>query len=245
VGPTERETEDNPLAWFDTKASRLELEILADLLRDVESPRMLEIGAGRGRLVHRLAGRGGTVVALEPREDYVREALARGTGGLDVQWLIGDGHALPFKDGSFSTVLLIRVLHLSTDPTQLLGEIRRVLRREGVLIASYYPEPSWRTLQHEFWKSVRKQRSSPQLKSRVPGREERPGSLGRKRTDRSARAIEHLLYDAGFRIEVRLGAGLEELTGWKLLPDRFVRGLRRAMPDAPGYPCYIGKFRAV
>ena len=241
-----RETQDNPLAWIDSRASRLEIEILDGLLRDVEGPRILEVGAGRGRLIPRLARQGRTVVAVEPREEYVREARTRGALYRDVHWCVADGHALPFADASFTAVVLIRVLHLSADPFALLCEVRRVLCRDGVLIASFYPEPSWRTFDHGLWNAMRRpsSRASRSPTVRTEDRQMSP-PRGRPRSDRSAAAIEGFVHDAGFRQEVRLGAGLEELTGWKLLPDGFIRGLRRAMPEAPIYPCWIAKFRSV
>ena len=45
-----------------------------------------------------------------------------------------DGDRLPFEDGSFDTVLSIQVLEHTPKPRQLVAEMARVLKKDGVLI---------------------------------------------------------------------------------------------------------------
>src|SRR5215475_5807754 len=47
-----------------------------------------------------------------------------------------DGHRLPFADESFDTVLNIQVLEHTPHPFQLVAEMARVLKKNGVLILS-------------------------------------------------------------------------------------------------------------
>ncbi len=47
-----------------------------------------------------------------------------------------DGRTLPFPDASFDTVLSIQVLEHTPHPQRLLGEMARVLKRDGILMLS-------------------------------------------------------------------------------------------------------------
>lgn len=45
-----------------------------------------------------------------------------------------DGTRLPFADGSFDTVLSVQVLEHTPEPSELIREMARVLKRDGILI---------------------------------------------------------------------------------------------------------------
>jgi SAM-dependent methyltransferase len=49
--------------------------------------------------------------------------------------LVADAHAMPFKDGSFDAVAIQAVLEHVLDPRQVVAEIRRVLRDDGLVYA--------------------------------------------------------------------------------------------------------------
>jgi len=49
---------------------------------------------------------------------------------------LGDGHALPFRDGSFDFALMIAVLEHIQYPLVLMSEVKRVLRPGGTLIGT-------------------------------------------------------------------------------------------------------------
>lgn len=50
--------------------------------------------------------------------------------------VLADARALPFKDDSFDSALLLQVLEYIDDPQKVLSEISRILRRNGILILS-------------------------------------------------------------------------------------------------------------
>ncbi|AWN23724.1 methyltransferase [Deinococcus irradiatisoli] len=85
---------------------------------------VLDIGAGNGALLTLLRERGaaGRLVGLDPR------------AGPDVQ--LGRAEALPFPDGHFGAVFMVRSLLHSADPGRALAEARRVLRPDGTLIVA-------------------------------------------------------------------------------------------------------------
>jgi SAM-dependent methyltransferase len=91
--------------------------------------RVLDLGAGTGKLTRMLAPFGPRLVALEPiaamRERFV-EVLP------DVPLAAGLAEALPFKDGSFGGVICAQAFHWF-DGDRALPEIHRVLRPGGRL----------------------------------------------------------------------------------------------------------------
>jgi SAM-dependent methyltransferase/uncharacterized membrane protein YbhN (UPF0104 family) len=92
--------------------------------------RGLDVGCGHGAHAVELGRRGYRVIGAEPSRSVWR---ARDAGATVVA---GSGADLPFRDGAFDFVYVIGVLHhLREDTrTRALGEIRRVLRRGGLLL---------------------------------------------------------------------------------------------------------------
>ena len=94
---------------------------------------VLDVGCNSGAFLRRLAEgkRGITAKGVDVSEKVV--ALAK-EKGLDVS--LGDGESLPFPDASFDYVVLMEVLVHVHEPLKMLKEIRRVLKKDGVLLGS-------------------------------------------------------------------------------------------------------------
>jgi SAM-dependent methyltransferase len=90
--------------------------------------RMLEIGTGRGGMLHLLRARGYDVQGVEISAERVAEAQGR-FGDLPIQ--LTSGTALPFPDGSFDVVLSFDVFEHIRESDAHLAEVRRVLRPGG------------------------------------------------------------------------------------------------------------------
>jgi len=88
-----------------TSPSRLELETISDLI-DFNNLRVLEIGAGDGRLTRPFAGAARRWVALDPDVDEVRLAAQdlRELPLPTVRLALGDARQLGFPDGAFDLV---------------------------------------------------------------------------------------------------------------------------------------------
>src|SRR5262249_22268713 len=112
------------------------------LVDSLESPRglaSLEIGCGAGSTTVALARRGFRVTALDPAESMValtREAADQSGVGDRVVTGIGDVRQLPFADSSFSLVLALGVLPWVDSTRRAIGEMVRVLKPGGFLIAN-------------------------------------------------------------------------------------------------------------
>ena len=103
--------------------------------------RVLDVATGTGavaRQVAPLVGVAGRVVGLDPSPAML--AVARGLprpAGAAIEWVAGDGLALPFDDDSFNLVLCQQGLQFFPDHILGLQEMRRVLvpgGRVGVMV---------------------------------------------------------------------------------------------------------------
>ncbi len=106
--------------------------------------RLLEVGCGVGIDLVRFA-RGGAVVTgvdLAPVAiDLARKNFAQ--RGLEADLRVMDGERLEFPDDSFDVVYAHGVLQYTADPTQMVRELRRVLRPGGTAILQVYNRNSW------------------------------------------------------------------------------------------------------
>ncbi|HLH58547.1 MAG TPA: class I SAM-dependent methyltransferase [Streptosporangiaceae bacterium] len=91
--------------------------------------RVLDLGAGTGKLTRQLVGRGLDVVAVEPSAGMRRE-LARVLPGVPA--LAGAAEQIPLPDGSVDAVLVAQAWHW-VDPVRAVPEVARVLAPGGTL----------------------------------------------------------------------------------------------------------------
>lgn len=94
---------------------------------------VLDLGCNTGNFMERLLSekKGMTVKGIDLSVNCVNIAKEK---GLDV--VLGDGESLPYDDSSFDYVVLMEVLVHVFDPKKLLTEIKRVLKKDGILLGS-------------------------------------------------------------------------------------------------------------
>lgn len=90
--------------------------------------RVLEIGSGRGGMLHLLCRRGLNVQGVDISAERIAEAQGR-FGDLPLQQ--SNGTSLPFPDEAFDVVLSFDVFEHIPDTDAHLREVRRVLRPGG------------------------------------------------------------------------------------------------------------------
>jgi ubiquinone/menaquinone biosynthesis C-methylase UbiE len=108
---------------------------------DVERPRVLDVGAGTGRIGWSFAASGDDYVGVDLSAGMLRVFANRPLDGKRAMLVQSDGRALPFVTANFDAVLLIAVFGSLADARQLVDEARRVLRPRGALIIGRIAAP--------------------------------------------------------------------------------------------------------
>jgi ubiquinone/menaquinone biosynthesis C-methylase UbiE len=100
---------------------------IAAFLSPVEGRRILDVGTGTGRAAIALAKRGAIVTGVDASAEMLQVAERRARdAGTSVTFLRGDAHGLDFPDGSFDSVVCLRVLMHTPDWRASLRELCRV-----------------------------------------------------------------------------------------------------------------------
>jgi SAM-dependent methyltransferase len=111
-----------------------------ELLRPAAGERVLEIGFGPGRTLHRLAEAGARVEGLDVSADMMCVAARRNAAGIArgaVRLHGGDGTALPVPDASLDAVLGVHTVYFWPDPAATAAEIARALRPDGRVVLAF------------------------------------------------------------------------------------------------------------
>jgi ubiquinone/menaquinone biosynthesis C-methylase UbiE len=161
--------------------------------------RLIEVGAGFGRLAGKYAGFD-HVVLLDSSEVHVRAAgeTLGGDSRFDIR--LGDALALPFADGEFDAAVCVRVLHHFSDPQPLIAELGRIVRPGGVVVLEYANKRNLKSIARRL---LRRQRWSPFA----------AGSVAYKahHYDHAPVNVRRALRSAGFSIERTRAASLFRL----------------------------------
>ncbi|MDB5096122.1 MAG: Methyltransferase type 11 [Cyanobacteria bacterium RYN_339] len=102
--------------------------------------RVLDVGAGAGRLANLLAARGCQVTGIEPSEEFVAYARAHALPGASFER--GAAERLPYADGSFDAVVAGEVLEHLADDGVAVRELWRVLAPGGVALVTVPADPA-------------------------------------------------------------------------------------------------------
>lgn len=110
------------------------LALFAGLARKHGATSVLDVGAGTGRALERLAPElpGARLIGIEPVDGLREVGYAKGIA--KDQLIGGSGESLPFADNAFDFVIETGVLHHVPDPSRVVAEMVRVARL-GVMIS--------------------------------------------------------------------------------------------------------------
>jgi ubiquinone/menaquinone biosynthesis C-methylase UbiE len=86
---------------------------------------ILDVGTGTGRFAQYLIDSGFNVVGIDVSLAMMAKAREKKLRNL-VQ---ADAHHLPFRDGAYDGAIMIHILHLVRDWTEVVGEVGRVTRK--------------------------------------------------------------------------------------------------------------------
>ena len=150
--------------------------------------RLIEVGAGFGRLSDEYAGYR-EVVLFDSSQTLLDAGRERLGADPRLEFTLGDAHALPFPDASFDAVVCVRVAHHFPDAGRVFREFARILRPGGVLVLEFANK---RHLKSVIKYALRRQRWSPFSPEPY---EYRPLHF-----DHSPTEVRRVLREAGFRV---------------------------------------------
>ncbi|HEY4294192.1 metalloregulator ArsR/SmtB family transcription factor [Luteibacter sp.] len=145
--------------WADTVAGDMERhyspgrtwETLArSLLQLLATGDVLDIASGDGVTAELLAPHAHSIVCIDSSDRVVDAARQRLSGFANVEVRTGDMHALDLRDHQFDLVLLLHALTYATDPQKVFGEVARVLKPGGRVLASTLGEHDHRAVVEPF-----------------------------------------------------------------------------------------------
>ena len=117
--------------WGPDADGRTPQDVALAALAAVKPARLIEVGSGTGVFAARCTRElGCEVVALDASSDMVAASRSQG-----VEAVLGDVQALPFGDASFDAAVAAWMLYHVPDRERALGELARVLRPGGRLVA--------------------------------------------------------------------------------------------------------------
>jgi SAM-dependent methyltransferase len=196
---------------YEDKVERIALR---KLLPPKGGARMLEVGAGFGRLTdeyHHYR----QVVLLDysfSQLQYAQEQLGRSGRYI---FVAADAYKLPFRPGLFDGVSMVRVLHHMADVPAVLAQIRKVLAADGVFILEHANK---RNLKAMLRYVLKKQDWSPY--------ELAPVEFVELNFDFHPAYIVNELQAAGFRLERRIPVSFFRIPALK---DRIPVGMLAAL----------------
>ena len=143
----------NPAREYEDRAERIALRAMLP----PQGGRLIDIGAGAGRLGDLYLGYDEVILM-----DYARSTLveARERWGHDprFKFVAADLYALPFVDGVFDSVVMIRVIHHIVAVPRALQNIRAALRPGGVFVFEFANKRNLKAIARYL---LRKQEWSP------------------------------------------------------------------------------------
>ena len=149
----------NPAREYEDRAERIAMRAMLP----PSGQRLIEIGAGAGRLADLYTGYG-EVVLMDYARSTVIEARERWGSDPRFKFVAADLYSLPFVDRAFDALLMIRVIHHIVDVPRALAGIAAALRSNGVFLLEFANK---RNLKSMARYALRRQRWSPYDRSPI------------------------------------------------------------------------------
>lgn len=106
---------------------------VVEILGSLKDKKVLDVGAGTGRLSLDLSSAGAKVTALDVSEEMLKVLKRK---NVRIETVVGDAESLPFGDNSFDVVTAaFLIVHLK-DPASFFDEVYRVLKPGGKFLVT-------------------------------------------------------------------------------------------------------------
>ncbi|MCR5268443.1 MAG: GNAT family N-acetyltransferase [Lachnospiraceae bacterium] len=119
----------------------------------VKDKEVLELATGPGVIAKQVADEAKRMIAT----DFSEKMLAVARRGIVPENLVfeqADASALPYEDESFDVIIIANALHIIPNPEKVLAEIRRILRKDGILIAPNFIHDNTKKMSALFSKAL-------------------------------------------------------------------------------------------
>ena len=110
---------------------------------------VLELATGTGLIAKNIVSSAANIEATDASPEMIAEAR-RNNRSAKLHFSVQDMFHLPYADESFDVVIVANALHIVPEPEKALSEIRRVLKKDGVLVA-----PTFTHADNAFFGKVR------------------------------------------------------------------------------------------
>jgi ubiquinone/menaquinone biosynthesis C-methylase UbiE len=112
------------------------IEKVDEFIHDWKGGRLLDVGCGPGMMVSHMLNRGFSCFGIDISEEMIKECGAKFHGISTVDLIRGTIEKLPFSDATFDVVLAMGIMEYVNDVHSAASEMARVLKPNGILIAS-------------------------------------------------------------------------------------------------------------
>jgi SAM-dependent methyltransferase len=125
---------------------------LLDFAKFSPAGALLDVGTGTGSLAMAMGARwpDRQILGIDTAAPYIAFARSQTTGSRPV-FEIGDAAELPHEDGSFAGAAAQLVLNFVPQPLRAVGEMRRVTRSGGTVVAAVWDFRGGLVYQRLFW----------------------------------------------------------------------------------------------
>ena len=119
----------------------------------VKDKEVLELATGPGVIAKQVADETKRMIATDFSEKMLAVAR-RGIVPSNLEFESADASVLQYEDESFDVVIIANALHVIPHPEKVLSEIRRVLRKDGMLIAPNFVHDNKKKVSEVFSKAL-------------------------------------------------------------------------------------------
>nr|QNO52408.1 2-methoxy-6-polyprenyl-1,4-benzoquinol methylase, mitochondrial [Methanosarcinales archaeon ANME-1 ERB6] len=110
-------------------------EISERLSKEKNLGEVIEFGCGTGYFTRAIAKNAARIIATDVSKDMLDMAKRQLEDYENISFQEANCKATDFPDNEFDTVLMVNLLHVIKESHRALGETRRILKPEGLLIA--------------------------------------------------------------------------------------------------------------
>ncbi len=157
------EDKSSKLSWYRWRAKNLKNNLekaFSGDAPDLKGANVIEVGSGPVGLVSALEA--AEKIAIDPLCDFFssQPSLIE-CRGEDVKYLQGKGEELPFEDGHFDLVVIENVIDHTESAHEVMDELNRVLKDDGILYLTVNLHPPWGYVLHEIVSKLRIDKGHP------------------------------------------------------------------------------------